>query len=102
MSTATYHDWSTSAGSGTTGKHPGGFSDLRNDPRNKDTDSGGWVSGARGITQVRVRATPTKRERSLARRLAGHASNPPMADGSQPNATKPRGIKPGSLSGRKH
>lgn len=99
----TYHDWNKCLPPDKPHKHPGGHTDLRNDPRHIDgQDDGGWVNGARGITQRSRRTSPTKQMANLHRRQAGHISNPPMADGSQFGGSKPKGKFPGSLSGRKH
>lgn len=99
----TYHDWDRSAAPDKPHKHPGGHTDLRLDPRqDNEQDDGGWAPRARGITRKRIRNSKNKAERNLLQRQHSHDANPPMADGSQPAASKPRGIRPGSLSGRKH
>lgn len=95
----TYHNWS--APEAKTHKHPGGYTDLDNDPRDDGSDSGGWAAGARGITQVCKRSKPTKRERNLARRQRQHTNFPQSADGSQ-SANAGRAIAPGSHNIRKH
>lgn len=103
MATVLYHDWSRCQPPEKPHKHPGGHTDLRNDPRQDNSqDDGGWAQGARGIARRRTRSHLTRAERNLAQRQHSHDANPPMADGSQVTSSKPRGIRPGSLSGRKH
>lgn len=83
-------------------RHPGLGHALSADPRHRpDEPNGGWLCP--GVTQRPRRKAPfTVGQQRLLDRQKSHDTQPPMADGSQFSAGKPKGIRPGSVNPRNH